>query len=109
MPYGQTPESNPMAVPILAEVRPRKGGGGGGAADDDEDQGDDDDDGGSPRLALPQAGDVVIFTEGITHNAFPVRTPSRRRSLFFNWVSALTAATAPTEVVVSVGRGAFVS
>jgi ectoine hydroxylase-related dioxygenase (phytanoyl-CoA dioxygenase family) len=35
------------------------------------------------------AGDVVIFTEGITHNAFPVLDNSRRRSLFFNWVPSI--------------------
>lgn len=50
-----------------------------------------------PVYAAP--GDVVIFTEGLTHNAFPVLDNSRRRSLFFNWVpsidrdvSALTSA-----------------
>jgi hypothetical protein len=44
------------------------------------------------RLAEPvfaSAGDVVIFTEGITHNAYPVLDESRRRSLFFNWVPAI--------------------
>ena len=44
------------------------------------------------RLAEPvfaEAGDVVIFTEGITHNAYPVLDNSRRRSLFFNWVPAI--------------------
>ena len=40
-----------------------------------------------PVFAAP--GDVVIFTEGITHNAFPVLDQSRRRSLFFNWVPSI--------------------
>ncbi len=40
-----------------------------------------------PVFAAP--GDVVIFTEGITHNAFPVLDHSRRRSLFFNWVPSI--------------------
>ena len=40
-----------------------------------------------PVFAAP--GDVVIFTEGLTHNAFPVLDNSRRRSLFFNWVPSI--------------------
>ena len=38
-----------------------------------------------------EAGDVVIFTEGVTHNAYPVLDDSRRRSLFFNWVPSIGA------------------
>lgn len=40
-----------------------------------------------PVFASP--GDVVVFTEGITHNAYPVLDHSRRRSLFFNWVPSI--------------------
>ena len=35
------------------------------------------------------AAPVWQFTEGITHNAYPVLDDSRRRSLFFNWVPAI--------------------
>jgi hypothetical protein len=31
----------------------------------------------------------VIFTEGVTHNAYPVLDGSRRRSLFFNWIPSI--------------------
>lgn len=37
-------------------------------------------------LAVPvlcSAGDVIIFSEGMTHNAFPVLSRTRRRSIFF--------------------------
>ena len=40
---------------------------------------------------------VVIFTEGITHNAFPVLTATRRRSLFFNWVPAIDRNNLPSQ------------
>ena len=39
----------------------------------------------------------MIFTEGITHNAFPVRTATRRRSLFFNWVPAISSDNLPLQ------------
>ena len=38
-------------------------------------------------LAAP--GDVVIFSEGMTHNAYPVTNDSLRRSVFFNYSPAL--------------------
>ena len=40
-----------------------------------------------PVFASP--GDVIVFTEGITHNAYPVQDRSQRRSLFFNWVPSI--------------------
>ena len=40
-----------------------------------------------PVLAGP--GDVVIFSEGMTHNAFPVTNDSIRRSVFFNYMPAI--------------------
>ena len=39
----------------------------------------------------------MIFTEGITHNAFPVLTATRRRSLFFNWVPAIDRNNLPSQ------------
>eukprot|EP01051_Picozoa_sp_SAG22_P004415 SAG22_NODE_236_length_14254_cov_3.426492_2_plen_85_part_00 len=39
-----------------------------------------------PVFASP--GDVLVFTEGMTHNAFPVLNNSVRRSLFFNYSPA---------------------
>ena len=38
-------------------------------------------------LAAP--GDMVIFSEGITHNAYPVTNRSIRRSVFFNYLPAI--------------------
>lgn len=40
-----------------------------------------------PVLAAP--GDVVIFSEGMTHNAYPVTNRSIRRSVFFNYMPAI--------------------
>ena len=40
-----------------------------------------------PVLAAP--GDVVIFSEGMTHNAYPVTNDSIRRSVFFNYMPAI--------------------
>ena len=40
-----------------------------------------------PVLAAP--GDVVIFSEGMTHNAYPVVNSSIRRSVFFNYMPAI--------------------
>lgn len=40
-----------------------------------------------PVLAEP--GDVIIFTEAMTHNAFPVTNKSVRRSVFFNHMPAI--------------------
>ena len=40
-----------------------------------------------PVLAAP--GDVIIFSEGMTHNAFPVTNESIRRSVFFNYMPAI--------------------
>ncbi len=40
-----------------------------------------------PVLADP--GDVVIFSEGMTHNAYPVTSRSVRRSIFFNYMPAI--------------------
>ena len=40
-----------------------------------------------PVFAEP--GDVLIFTEGMTHNAYPVTNDSLRRSVFFNYSPAL--------------------
>ena len=40
-----------------------------------------------PVLAGP--GDVVIFSEGMTHNAYPVTNDSIRRSIFFNYMPAI--------------------
>jgi hypothetical protein len=39
-------------------------------------------------LAAP--GDVIIFSEGMTHNAFPVTDNSTRRSVFFSYMPAIT-------------------
>ena len=41
----------------------------------------------APVLAAP--GDVVIFSEGMTHNAYPVVNQSIRRSVFFNYMPAI--------------------
>ena len=38
---------------------------------------------------LAASGDVVIFSEGMTHNAFPVTNDSIRRSVFFNYMPAI--------------------
>jgi len=43
-------------------------------------------------MAVPvfaEPGDVLIFTEGMTHNAYPVTNDSIRRSVFFNYWPAL--------------------
>jgi ectoine hydroxylase-related dioxygenase (phytanoyl-CoA dioxygenase family) len=40
-----------------------------------------------PVLAAP--GDVIIFSEGMTHNAFPVTNDSTRRSVFFCYMPAI--------------------
>ncbi|MEE2872527.1 MAG: phytanoyl-CoA dioxygenase family protein [Candidatus Latescibacterota bacterium] len=40
-----------------------------------------------PVLAAP--GDVVIFSEGMTHNAYPVSNDSIRRSIFFNYMPSI--------------------
>ena len=40
-----------------------------------------------PVLAAP--GDVVIFSEGMTHNAYPVINETIRRSVFFNYMPAI--------------------
>jgi hypothetical protein len=43
-------------------------------------------------MAVPvfaEPGDVLIFTEGMTHNAYPVTNDSIRRSVFFNYSPAL--------------------
>ena len=40
-----------------------------------------------PVLAAP--GDVVVFSEGMTHNAYPVTSDSIRRSVFFNYMPAI--------------------
>ena len=40
-----------------------------------------------PVLAAP--GDVVIFSEGMTHNAYPVTNRSIRRSVFFSYMPAI--------------------
>ena len=36
-----------------------------------------------------EPGDVLVFTEGLTHNAFPVMDDSIRRSVFFNYSPAI--------------------
>ena len=38
---------------------------------------------------LAEPGDVVIFSEGMTHNAYPVTNKSIRRSIFFNYMPAI--------------------
>tara|TARA_B100000686_G_C16709897_1_gene928473 strand:+ start:242 stop:1126 length:885 start_codon:yes stop_codon:yes gene_type:complete len=40
-----------------------------------------------PVLAGP--GDVVVFSEGMTHNAYPVTNSTIRRSIFFNYMPAI--------------------
>ncbi len=40
-----------------------------------------------PVLAKP--GDVIIFSEGMTHNAYPVSNTSIRRSIFFNYMPSI--------------------
>ena len=40
-----------------------------------------------PVLAAP--GDVVIFSESMTHNAYPVSNDSTRRSIFFNYMPSI--------------------
>jgi ectoine hydroxylase-related dioxygenase (phytanoyl-CoA dioxygenase family) len=40
-----------------------------------------------PVLAAP--GDVIIFSEGMTHNAYPVTNNSIRRSVFFCYMPAI--------------------
>ena len=43
-------------------------------------------------MAVPvfaESGDVIIFTEGMTHNAFPVTDDSIRRSVFFSYMPAI--------------------
>ena len=40
-----------------------------------------------PVFAAP--GDVIIFSEGMTHNAYPVTDDSVRRSVFFNYMPAI--------------------
>ncbi len=40
-----------------------------------------------PVFAAP--GDVIIFSEGMTHNAFPVTNDSTRRSVFFCYMPAI--------------------
>ena len=40
-----------------------------------------------PVLAAP--GDVIIFSEGMTHSAFPVTDDSIRRSVFFTYMPAI--------------------
>ncbi len=41
-----------------------------------------------PVFAAP--GDVIIFSEGMTHNAFPVTDDSIRRSVFFAYMPAIS-------------------
>ena len=41
----------------------------------------------APVYAAP--GDVIIFSEGMTHNAFPVTNQSIRRSIFFNYMPSI--------------------
>jgi hypothetical protein len=48
-----------------------------------------------PVLASP--GDVVIFSEGITHNAFPVLTGTRRRSIFFCYMPSIDRDNLPSQ------------
>ncbi len=43
-------------------------------------------------MAVPvfaKAGDVIIFSEGMTHNAYPVVNRSIRRSVFFNYMPSI--------------------
>ena len=40
-----------------------------------------------PVFAAP--GDVIVFSEGMTHNAFPVTNDTIRRSVFFNYMPAI--------------------
>ena len=40
-----------------------------------------------PVFAAP--GDVIIFSEGMTHNAYPVTDQSIRRSVFFNYMPSM--------------------
>ena len=75
-----------MAIPVLAEPGDVSQSGGAGASQP------------IPSLADPRLlCQVVIFTEGITHNAFPVLTATRRRSLFFNWVPAIDRNNLPSQ------------
>ncbi len=48
-----------------------------------------------PVFAAP--GDVIIFTEGMTHNAFPVTDDSVRRSVFFNYMPAIGRNNLPSQ------------
>ena len=38
---------------------------------------------------LAAAGDMVVFSEGMTHNAYPVLSQTRRRSIFFNYMPSV--------------------
>ena len=48
-----------------------------------------------PVFAAP--GDVIIFSEGMTHNAFPVADDSTRRSVFFNYIPAIGRNNLPSQ------------
>ena len=48
-----------------------------------------------PVFAAP--GDVIIFSEGMAHNAFPVTDDSTRRSVFFNYMPAIGRNNLPSQ------------
>ena len=51
-------------------------------------------------IAVPvftEPGDVIIFSEGMTHNAYPVTNRSVRRSVFFNYIPAIRANNLPQQ------------
>ncbi len=48
-----------------------------------------------PVLAAP--GDVIIFSEGMTHNAYPVTNTSIRRSVFLDYMPAITRDNTPDQ------------
>jgi hypothetical protein len=51
-------------------------------------------------LAVPvfaDPGDVVIFTEALTHSAFPVTNNTLRRSVFFNYMPSIERDNLPTQ------------
>jgi hypothetical protein len=48
-----------------------------------------------PVLAAP--GDVIIFSEGITHDAYPVTDDSTRRSVYFNYMPGIVRNNLPDQ------------
>ena len=49
----------------------------------------------APVLAAP--GDAIIFSEGMTHNAYPVTNTSIRRSVFLDYMPAITRDNTPDQ------------